>query len=497
MKCWGCASPLVATSLWMFAFVGVAWAANPVVSVSSPANNSVVGLSIHYVASASSSTCATGIAAMRIYTAPHVTPFTVNSNHLDTSIALGPGNYNTVVQAWDNCGGVAKTTINVRAANSVLPAPKFLFTTESAANKIQGFSINPSTGALTPTKQGPVAEHGQPAALATDQGGFRLYVVNRVSHGVSAYFIDRRTGFLTPTPSSPYKLAGTGNSVAVHSSGKLVFVASDNSDGGPEGVNVFAVQRNGSLKAVAGSPFAAGTLPNSLAIDPAQNYLYVGHEGSPSSDFATIDAFIIDPVNGALTPIPGEPYTIPTPDACISVCDAGVGELSTDINGKYLIVTTPGDGAMVVFNIDATTGVLTPVSGTPFVWSLPGSPTSPGAQPASLSIDPQNQFAFITGTSCHDEGLCNFNILSAWMFNSSTGDLTESAETNTPAGIDDRSMIRTEPSGKFLYALAIASHVAGEPGEAEILGYRIDRSSGKLTLIPGSPFNRMFPRRFA
>ncbi|HEY1801371.1 MAG TPA: hypothetical protein VGG46_10595, partial [Terriglobales bacterium] len=64
---------------------------------------------------------------------------------------------------------------------------------------------------------------------------------------------------------------------------------------------------------------------------------------------------------------------------------------------------------------------------------------------------------------------------------------------DTPAGIDDRSMIRTDLSGKFVYALAIASHVAGEPGEAEILGYTIDRSSGKLTLIPGSPFQQNVP----
>jgi 6-phosphogluconolactonase len=490
MKRWGCAVRLV---IAYAVFLGVAWAANPVVTVTSPVNNSVVGLSIHYVASATSSTCAKGIAAMRIYTAPHVTPFTVDSNHLDTSIALGPGNYNTVVQAWDNCGGVGKTTVNIRTANSVLPAPKFLYTTEFAANKVQGFSVNPSNGVLTPVKQGPVAAHVRPAAMATDQGGFRLYVANAGSHDLNAYFIDSRTGFLTPTPGSPYKISGTARSVIVHSEGKLVFVASDTSEGGSDGIDVFSVQSDGSLKAVAGSPFVAGTSPNSLTIDPTENYLYVGHEGTPSDDSSKIDAFSIDVVNGSLTPLPGEPYIIPTPDACISVCSDGVGELSIDVNGKYLVVTTPGNGATVVFSIDATTGMLTPVTGTPFVWSLPESPTDPGAEPASLGIDPQNQFAFITGTSCHDEGICDTNILSAWMLNSSTGALNNTSDTMTPSRIDDRSMLRTDPSGKFVYVLATPVSNPPGPGKAEILGYTFDRSMGKLTLIPGSPFQENVP----
>ncbi len=68
---------------------------------------------VHYVASAASAQCAKGIAAMRIYTAPGVSAYTGNSNQLNTYITLSPGTYNTVVQAWDNCGGVGKTPITI------------------------------------------------------------------------------------------------------------------------------------------------------------------------------------------------------------------------------------------------------------------------------------------------------------------------------------------------------------------------------------------------
>ena len=85
----------------------------PVVTVTSPANNSQVTSPVHYVASAASPQCAKGIAAMRIYTASGVSAYTVNSNQLNTYITLSPGTYNTVVQAWDNCGGVGKTPVAV------------------------------------------------------------------------------------------------------------------------------------------------------------------------------------------------------------------------------------------------------------------------------------------------------------------------------------------------------------------------------------------------
>lgn len=81
------------------------------VTVTSPANNSQVTSPVHYVASAASPQCAKGIAAIRIYTAPGVSAYTVDSSQLNTSITLSPKTYNTVVQAWDNCGGVGKTPI--------------------------------------------------------------------------------------------------------------------------------------------------------------------------------------------------------------------------------------------------------------------------------------------------------------------------------------------------------------------------------------------------
>lgn len=84
------------------------------VTVSAPANNSVVSSSVQYVASSHSS-CPSGVAAMGIYSAPGKLAYKVNGGQINTVVNFSAGTYNTVVQEWDNCGGssTAPVTINV------------------------------------------------------------------------------------------------------------------------------------------------------------------------------------------------------------------------------------------------------------------------------------------------------------------------------------------------------------------------------------------------
>src|SRR5512132_2857768 len=77
-------------------------AAAQLVVVTSPTNDSSVVSPVHYVASASSPQCSRGIASMRIYIADHVVAYKVEAAAIDTLLTLVPGNYATVVQAWDN-----------------------------------------------------------------------------------------------------------------------------------------------------------------------------------------------------------------------------------------------------------------------------------------------------------------------------------------------------------------------------------------------------------
>jgi len=67
---------------------------------------------VHYVASASTNTCAKGVASMGIYV-NNVLTYVVYSTQLNTTFSLNPGPEHTVVEEWDYCGGAAFTTIDL------------------------------------------------------------------------------------------------------------------------------------------------------------------------------------------------------------------------------------------------------------------------------------------------------------------------------------------------------------------------------------------------
>src|ERR1700728_128346 len=162
------------------ALASSAFATTPVVTVSSPTNNSSDGSPVHYVASATSPQCSKGISAMRIYTAPYTSAYTVESDQINTDLTFQPGNYNTVVEAYDNCGGVGTTDVNITVQNSALAPPRFLYATDEANQRIWGYTVNPSTGSLTLNGQGAVSTGPAnaccyPYLMASDQGGYRVY----------------------------------------------------------------------------------------------------------------------------------------------------------------------------------------------------------------------------------------------------------------------------------------------------------------------------------
>jgi major membrane immunogen (membrane-anchored lipoprotein) len=87
------------------------------VYVTSPANNSSVGSSVKYVATATTS-CSLGVASMGIYTAPSKLAYVASGASLNTNLTLSPGTYKTTVQEWDKCGGAATTPITITVTSS-------------------------------------------------------------------------------------------------------------------------------------------------------------------------------------------------------------------------------------------------------------------------------------------------------------------------------------------------------------------------------------------
>ncbi len=463
-------------------FSCIAFAADPVVFVTSPANGSSVTGPVNYVASAISTTCAQGIMAIRIYSAPHVEAYTGAGGQLNTYINLQPGAYDTVVQAWDNCGNVGKAYVTIHVTGEAQPAG-FAYTVnfdEDSGNPpfIEGFTIVSGNGALAQTGQGPLTANQDPVAVASDPGGYRLYVADYVSGDVFAYFIDRRNGYLSPVPGAPFAANRSVAAVAVHPSGKLIFAALSEYAAG-DGVAVFQLQDDGSLQLAPGSPYPTQNGPQAFAQDPHGNYLYVA-DGNGNGGNGYIEAFAVDPASASLTPLPGSPFQVPS----VQPCGASYPNSLFDLAGNYLYAADGVEGVVDGYAVAPGAGTLTALSGSP--WEDThceggGGIDYPQAwmSPRSLAVDGSGKFLYALNNWENDIAIYSIAGDGALNF------LNYTSQNSACYGA-----VRTDSTGNYLYA---GSCYSGRlAGYNSVVGFSINHTTGALTPLPTSPYN--FPQ---
>jgi Bacterial Ig-like domain (group 2) len=109
------------------------------VTVSSPVAGSTVTSPVKFVATAGSTACAAGIAAMGIYI-NNALEYQINGSSLSTSLTLAAGSYNAVVQAWDNCGGASTSPLALKVSSD-------------GATPTIAITPNPATVAMGSTQQ--------------------------------------------------------------------------------------------------------------------------------------------------------------------------------------------------------------------------------------------------------------------------------------------------------------------------------------------------------
>jgi YVTN family beta-propeller protein len=317
---------------------------------------------------------------------------------------------------------------------------RFAYVANETSNTISAYSIDASTGALTPIAGSPFAATGTtPVAVAVDPNGVYLYVANNGSNDVSVYSIDAATGVLTAVGEP----VGSGNgpfALLVDPSDQFLFVINktDNT------VAVFETGSGGSLTAISGSPFSVGSEPTSLSTDPGGNFLYV-------TDYAqnAVAAFSIEPGGGTLADIGGSPFA------------AGSGALSIAIDptGTFAYVANETGRSVSMYSLNSDTGALA---------GLSGSPIATGANAESAAIDPAGKFLLVSTAA---------NELTSYTITPASGALTAVSTVATgtfPLGVV------IDRSGAFAY-------VANE-NSADVSVYTLNATTGVLTQVAGSPF---------
>jgi 6-phosphogluconolactonase len=361
-----------------------------------------------------------------------------------------------------------RVVLTVATTLLLLPAAlhaQFVYVANTSSGNISGYTINSTTGALTPilgspfpTATQPSPQSASPLSVAVDPTGKFAYSAN-FADTVSGYAINSTTGVLAPIPGSPFIVEGSPSFVAVDPKGRFVYVATFFNTLNPNR-NILGYTINsttGALTAILGSPFPTEPRgsPASLAIDLSGKYAYAANNSG------TVSGYTINSETGALTVIPGSPFAAGESPTSVAV----------DPSSKFVYVANQEDNDISGYTINSETGALTAIPGSPFV-DREGSPVS-------IAIDPSGKFIYAASlTAQFTPGR-----LSGFTINSDTGALTE-IFLNPPLLLPAPTFVAVDPSGKFAY---VASD-AGYPNPGSVWGYMINTTTGVPAAFPGSPF---------
>ncbi|HEV8471759.1 MAG TPA: beta-propeller fold lactonase family protein [Methylomirabilota bacterium] len=243
---------------------------------------------------------------------------------------------------------------------------------------------------------------------------------------------------------------------------RFAYVANVDSDD----VSAFRVEAGGALTPL-GAAVAVTRRPIALLVAPSGRFLYVvGNGGRPRfEDPGGITVLSVDPRRG-------------TPAALATATAQGrLGAAAVTPSGRFLyaLQTTPhrhgvvmsATYGVVTFAVDPSTGALT-AAGPPLE-SAPG---------ATLSIDPNGRFLYVASAAWQAPAM-----LRAFPIDPQTGALSAPTDVAETGALPARML--WIPDRALLY---VTDRGGGRSAGSSVRGYVMDRDSGALAEIGGSPF---------
>jgi 6-phosphogluconolactonase (cycloisomerase 2 family) len=289
-----------------------------------------------------------------------------------------------------------------------------------------------------------------------------------VSHGlgapaqvVTAHRINAN-GTLSAIAGSPFATNGAlVEGMAIRRDAKRIYVTSFGNTS-VVGYNVNAA--SGALSFVPGSPFITGAADRTpLSVSPNPNalrpFVYVGNHGS------NVGSWRVN-ANGSLSQVAGSPFAV-------TAGHTNPFSPSVSPNGRRVYVplenTSPGGGSpdrLTVYRANIS-GSLTLIQSV-----------ATGNNPFGSAITPNGKFLYVSNPEA-DPGFANGSI-SAYAVNAGTGLLTELPGSKFSVGAGNHPLaMAISPDSQFLYVATRASNTVN--------GYRIN-ANGSLSALAGSPY---------
>lgn len=252
---------------------------------------------------------------------------------------------------------------------------QFVYAVFELQQKLYGWSINATTGALTPlagfpmtvTLNLPIVTYNT-YQITSDPGGNYLFLSSSGANDIFVYTIDGSTGALTGVQGSPFasSFIEPGN-ITTDGLGRFLYVCIGSVHGGSEfvGYTIGTGANAGVLTLIPGSPFAGNVWE--LQGDASGRYL-IGTSGN-SLTFTGIDdknlyVYSINQSTGVPTQLATSPVSTTYSPFTIAMQPASS-------NGEYVYTfgindTGTGFNPIEGYSLDPTTGALTAITGSPF-----------------------------------------------------------------------------------------------------------------------------------
>lgn len=301
---------------------------------------------------------------------------------------------------------------------------------------ISTFSLDLDSGELT-EQPGLTATGLTPTMPGITPDGTRLYTADWDSGNVYGFSIN--SGSLTALTGSPWSAGTQPNGLAIDPGGDALWTA--NYGGGNLGG--LSIDGAGGLSPATGSPFSSVGKPNSLALSPRTPFIYVA-----GADGGGVDGFRRG-ATGALTHLAGFPLA----DSDYPI------DVEFTVDGQFLFVANNSSHEIASYSIDQDTGALT----------LVGAPVATDGGATGLSATSDGKWLIVSLGDALKVG--SYAINSDGSLNH-VGDVSVS----TAGGWAYPNDAITTPDARFAY---IANYWAGW-----IDGFSIG-AGGQLTALPG------------
>ncbi len=212
------------------------------------------------------------------------------------------------------------------------------------------------------------------------------------------------------------------------------------------------------------SPQLTGGDSACLAVHPSGKFLVSGN-----FDNHQFNVFAIDAPTGALTQMDGSPYDVSGGPRAIGLINSG----AIMVVANYAL-----PGTISVCTVNPVSGKITEVyEYIEYAWGA--------VRARSIAVHPSDKFFYVA---------CEGHLSYAWteviqafaVINAEIGEMTPIGDRPYLTGGSTPSFVTVDPSGRYLYAT--------NEGSDTVSAFDVDATTGALTEIPGSPFGALGDR---